>query len=276
MSQSKRGAARPSKGSSTDAADDQSQDGPPPPPGGESETNESTSTSTASNGSASRKPRSNRKPRSGVTASSTQGDAAETPTHETSGDEPTSETSDDATADDRRKAPMTAADYARTTQGDPSSTSVMPAVRDDDSNPHGRHDVNSTSQPDDHADDSAPRQARLNLVHVDPWSVTKLAFVISVALMIVSVVAVTVFWIVLNVTGVWGSLNDTINSVLSSEDGTFDVTDYIGLPRILGLTLVLSAINVLLMTALAAIGARLYNVAAALVGGVQVTFADRA
>lgn len=276
MSQSKRGTARPSKGSSTDDADDQSQDGPPPPPGGESETDETTSASTSSNGSGTRKPRSNRRPRSGTTTAKTQDDAAETPAHETSADESTSETSDDATADDRRKVPMTAADYARTTQGDPSSTSVMPAVRDDDSSSYGRHDVDSTPPADERADDSAPRQARLNLVHVDPWSVTKLAFVISVALMIVSVVAVTVFWIVLNITGVWGSLNDTINSVLSSEDGTFDVTDYIGLPRILGLTLVLSAINVLLMTALAAIGARLYNVAAALVGGVQVTFADRA
>lgn len=267
MSQSKRGAARQGEGTSTD---DQSQDGPPPPPGRETSTDDDAASTSSSTGSSSRKPRSNRKPRAGATVAKTQDDSAET-----SADESTSETSDDATADDRRKVPMTAADYARTTQGDPSSTSVMPAVPDDDSSTYGRSDVDSAPQADERADDAGPRQARLNLVHVDPWSVTKLAFVISVALMIVSVVAVTVFWIVLNITGVWGSLNDTINSVLSSEDGTFDVTDYIGLPRILGLTLVLSAINVLLMTALAAIGARLYNVAAALVGGVQVTFADR-
>ena len=112
-------------------------------------------------------------------------------------------------------------------------------------------------------------------MHVDPWSVTQLAFVVSTALMIVAVVAVTVFWVVLNVTGVWDNLNDTINSVLSSEDGTFDVENYLGFGRVVGLTLVLSAINVVLMTALAAIGARLYNAATHLVGGIQVTFRDR-
>ena len=273
MSQSKRSTARPSKVSSDAADHDTSQNGPPPPPPGrESSTDQDAGTASSSNGSGAHKPRSNRTPRSGGTGgSSTKDDTAKT-----SEDEHAPETSDDATADDGRKAPMTAADYARTTKGDPSSTSVMPAVRDDAPSPYSRSDVGSAPQIDERADDMAPRQARLNLVHIDPWSVTRLAFVISVALMIVSVVAVTVFWIVLNVTGVWGSLNDTVNSVLSSEDGTFDVTDYLGLGRILGLTLVLSAINVLLMTALAAIGARLYNVAAALVGGVQVTFADRA
>ena len=41
-----------------------------------------------------------------------------------------------------------------------------------------------------------------------------------------------------------------------------------------GLTLVLSAINVVLMTALATIGAHLYNLAAQLLGGLEVTFSD--
>ena len=171
--------------------------------------------------------------------------------------------------------PMTAADYARTTSTDPGATSVFPAVSDD------RDPDPASTQPQAAvATESAPesavtRQARLSLVHVDPWSVTQLAFVVSTALMIVAVVAVTVFWVVLNVTGVWDNLNDTINSVLSSEDGTFDVENYLGFGRVVGLTLVLSAINVVLMTALAAIGARLYNAATHLVGGIQVTFRDR-
>ena len=171
--------------------------------------------------------------------------------------------------------PMTAADYARTTSADPASTSVFPAVSDDrDPDPaltQPQAPVSSGPAPES----AVTRQARLSLVHVDPWSVTQLAFVVSTALMIVAVVAVTVFWLVLNVTGVWDNLNDTINSVLSSEDGTFDVENYLGFGRVVGLTLVLSAINVVLMTALAAIGARLYNAATHLVGGIQVTFRDR-
>lgn len=169
--------------------------------------------------------------------------------------------------------PMTAADYARTTSADPAATSVFPAVTDEpDPAPTQPQAAVATESV---AESAVTRQARLSLVHVDPWSVTQLAFVVSTALMIVAVVAVTVFWLVLNVTGVWDNLNDTINSVLSSEDGTFDVENYLGFGRVVGLTLVLSAINVVLMTALAAIGARLYNAATHLVGGIQVTFRDR-
>ncbi len=170
--------------------------------------------------------------------------------------------------------PMTAADYARTVSGDPASTSVFPRVTDDGAvrEPATAQQPTVTVPADT---EPVTRQARLSLVHIDPWSTTQLAFVVSTALMIVAIVAVTAFWLVLNVTGVWDNLNDTVNSVLSSEDGTFDVADYLGFGRVIGLTIVLSLINVVLMTALAAIGARLYNAATHLVGGVQVTFRDR-
>ncbi|MFT4187493.1 MAG: DUF3566 domain-containing protein [Aeromicrobium sp.] len=170
------------------------------------------------------------------------------------------------------KRPMTAADYARTVEADPASTSVFPKV--EESAPASAVEP---KEPKPQSVDTTPvtRQARLSLVHVDPWSVTQLAFVVSTALMVVTVVAVTVFWLVLSVTGVWDNLNDTVNSVLSAEDGTFDVKNYFGFGRVVGLTLVLSAINVILMTALAAIGARLYNAATHLVGGVQLTFRER-
>lgn len=169
--------------------------------------------------------------------------------------------------------PMTAADYARTTSTDPATTSVFPAVSDDPEPAQTQPQAPVAADPS--PESAVTRQARLSLVHVDPWSVTQLAFVVSTALMVVAVVAVTAFWLVLNLTGVWDNLNDTINSVLSSEDGTFDVENYLGFGRVVGLTLVLSAINVVLMTALAAIGARLYNAATHLVGGIQVTFRDR-
>lgn len=171
--------------------------------------------------------------------------------------------------------PMTAADYARTTSTDPAATSVFPAVSDDRDAEPAPTQPQAAVTAEQAPESAVTRQARLSLVHVDPWSVTQLAFVVSTALMIVAVVAVTAFWLVLNLTGVWDNLNDTINSVLSSEDGTFDVENYLGFGRVVGLTLVLSAINVVLMTALAAIGARLYNAATHLVGGIQVTFRDR-
>lgn len=125
--------------------------------------------------------------------------------------------------------------------------------------------------------ESAPagRSARLKLSHIEPWSVTKMAFVVSVALMLVSVVAVTVFWLVMQITGVWGSLNDSVSNVLADDASGFDVTDYLGFGRVVGLTLLVSSLNVIFMTALATIAAHLYNLAAGILGGVEVTFGER-
>ena len=158
---------------------------------------------------------------------------------------------------------LTAADYARTTKPSPSTTAVIPAVKDE-----------PASQAPAEPADARGRQASLRLMYVDPWSVSRLAFAISVAMMIVGVVAMSIFWVVLDSTGVWRQINDSITSVLSDDSSSFDITDYLGFWRLIGLTLVLSAINVILTTALATIGAHLYNLAAQLLGGVEVTFAE--
>lgn len=166
--------------------------------------------------------------------------------------------------------PLTAADYAKTTNPSPSTTSVMPAVKDKKSpGPKAPKVTMAPSQ-----DPGSGRRASLRLVHVEPWSVTRLAFAISVAMMIVAVVAVTIFWVVLDAAGVWGQVNDSVTTVLSDDSSGFDITDYLGFGRMVGLTLVLSAINVILMTALATIAAHLYNLAAQLLGGVEVTFSE--
>lgn len=181
-------------------------------------------------------------------------------------------------ASGRESAP-TAADYARTTGGGADTTSVMPAVKDEPrQSSTSSSATRSTAATSTAAAAPAPsgggRQAKLRLTFIEPWSVTRLAFVVSVALMIVAVVAVTIFWVVLEITGIWGSLNDTVLNVLSDSEGSFDLTDYLGLGRLVGLTLVLSAVNVVLMTAVATIGAHLYNLAAQLLGGIEVTFTD--
>lgn len=160
--------------------------------------------------------------------------------------------------------PLTAADYARTTTPSPATTSVIPAVKEE---PMATEATPAPSV-------ASTRQASLRLNHIEPWSVARIAFAVSVAMMIVGVVAMTIFWVVLNVAGVWDQVNEAVTSVLSDDSSSFDITDYLGFGRLIGLTLVLSAINVVLMTALATIGAHLYNLAAQVLGGVEVTFSE--
>jgi hypothetical protein len=113
----------------------------------------------------------------------------------------------------------------------------------------------------------------LRLVRVDPWSVMKVAFALSIALAIVTVVAVSIVWSVLGAAGVWEAINSSVGTVMD-DDSTFDITEYVGMDRVLGLTAIVSAANVVLLTALATLAAFLYNLAAALLGGLEVTLAE--
>ena len=114
----------------------------------------------------------------------------------------------------------------------------------------------------------------MRLVRVEPYSVTRLAFVVSVLLMIVTTVAAAIFWMVLSITGVWSEINQNVAALLSDDSASFDIRDYLGFSRMVGGTLIVSGINVILMTALATVGAHLFNLAAALLGGIEATFTD--
>jgi hypothetical protein len=116
-----------------------------------------------------------------------------------------------------------------------------------------------------------PRKARLRLVQVDAWSVMKTAFLLSIAMGIVTVVAVGIVWGVLGAAGVWDSLNNTVQTVMGND---FQIQDYIGTGRVLGFTMLVAVVDVVLLTAIATLGAFLYNLAATLLGGVEVTLAE--
>ncbi len=179
--------------------------------------------------------------------------------------------------------PLTASDYARTTSQSPSTTAVIPAVKAEREAPSTPKTVAPSKRQG--SQESAPsmqmtdarggREATLRLAYIEPWSVTRMAFAISVAMMIVAVVAVAIFWIVLEVSGVWNQIDGSVTSVLSDDTATFRITDYLGFGRLVGLSLVLSAVNVVIMTGLATIAAHLYNLAAQLLGGFQVTYTSQ-
>ncbi|MCG7422070.1 MULTISPECIES: DUF3566 domain-containing protein [Micrococcus] len=118
------------------------------------------------------------------------------------------------------------------------------------------------------------RRARLQLTKVDPWSVLKLAFLLSVALGIILVVATVGFYTLAELTGVFGKINDVLGTVLGTESGTYTVENLAPLSTVVSLATVVAVLNVILLTALGVVGALLYNVCASLVGGVGVTLAD--
>ncbi len=103
----------------------------------------------------------------------------------------------------------------------------------------------------------------------------KTAFLLSVAFGIVTVVSVFIVWSVLGAAGVWDSINATASDILGDEaTGSFDITSYIGTSRVMGFTMLVAVVDVVLLTAVATLGAFLYNMAAALLGGIEVTLAE--
>src|SRR3954447_21138304 len=125
----------------------------------------------------------------------------------------------------------------------------------------------------------APRRARLRLSRIDPWSVMKVSFLLSIAFGIVTVVSVFMVWSVLGAAGVWDSINNTVSDTVSSGNNvssSFNIEDYLGLSRVLGFTMLVSVIDVILITAIATLGAFLYNMASSLLGGIEVTLAEDA
>ena len=114
-----------------------------------------------------------------------------------------------------------------------------------------------------------PRRVRLTVTRIDPWTVLRLSFLLSVAAAIITVVAMMLLWSMLASAGVFDSVDSTMQSVLG--DGAVTVTQYFGFGRVLSVSLLIGAIDVVLITALATIGAFLFNLAASLTGGLEVS-----
>lgn len=119
------------------------------------------------------------------------------------------------------------------------------------------------------------RKARLRVAKADPWSVMKVSFLLSIALGLCTIVAVAVLWMVMDAMGVFSSIGTTLGEATESADGGgFDLEAFLSLPRVLLFTSVIAVIDVVLATALATLGAFVYNLSAGFVGGVELTLAE--
>ncbi|MEV7414414.1 DUF3566 domain-containing protein [Streptomyces sp. NPDC089919] len=119
------------------------------------------------------------------------------------------------------------------------------------------------------------RKARLRVAKADPWSVMKVSFLLSIALGICTIIAASVLWMVMDAMGVFSTVGGTISEATGSNEGNgFDLQSFLSLPRVLIFTSVIAVIDVVLATALATLGAFVYNLSAGFVGGVELTLAE--
>jgi len=119
------------------------------------------------------------------------------------------------------------------------------------------------------------RQAHLTIARVEPWSVMKFSFVVSLVAFVILFVAVSVIYGTLSTLGVFTSLQHVVQSVTSSQDSNgVNAAKWFTASRILSYTALLGALNIVLITAMCTIGAVVYNLTSRLIGGVEVTLRE--
>lgn len=118
-----------------------------------------------------------------------------------------------------------------------------------------------------------PVRASMQVRRIDPWSTLKVSLLLSVALFFVWMVAVAFLYLVLGGMGVWAKLNSNVGDLLNSTGGSS--AELVSSGTIFGGAILIGLVNIVLMTALATIGAFVYNLTTDLIGGIEVTLADR-
>jgi hypothetical protein len=119
------------------------------------------------------------------------------------------------------------------------------------------------------------RQAHLTVARVEPWSVMKFSFVVSLVAFVVLFVAVSLLYGALDGLGVFDSLQRVVTSLTSSQGSAgVNASKWFSASRVLGYTALLGSLNIVLITAMSTIGSVVYNLTSRLVGGVEVTLRE--
>jgi hypothetical protein len=116
------------------------------------------------------------------------------------------------------------------------------------------------------------KQVRLKLVYIDFWSVVKLAFLVTVCLGIVMIVATFLVWMFLDSTSIFDKINSLLQSIL--DDPSFDVMSSFSLVKVMLFTSIVALLNVVVGTVLGALVAVLYNFTVRITGGILVGFTN--
>ncbi|ORV06940.1 DUF3566 domain-containing protein [Mycobacterium celatum] len=117
-----------------------------------------------------------------------------------------------------------------------------------------------------------PVRASMQIRRIDPWSTLKVSLVLSVALFFVWMIAVAFLYLVLGGMGVWSKLNSNVGDLLNNTSGS---TELVSSGTIFGGAVLIGLLNIVLLTAMATIGVFVYNLTTDLIGGIEVTLADR-
>ncbi|HEV7848822.1 MAG TPA: DUF3566 domain-containing protein [Mycetocola sp.] len=118
---------------------------------------------------------------------------------------------------------------------------------------------------------TSTKQVRLKLVYIDFWSAVKLSFLLAVALAIVTIIVFFLVYTVLDQTKIFDQVNSLFTEVAGAGQ---DLTAIFNLGRVMGFAVVVAILNLIVVTALGALCAALYNLSVKITGGLLVGFTN--
>ena len=119
---------------------------------------------------------------------------------------------------------------------------------------------------------ASAKQVRLKLVYIDFWSSVKLSFLVGLCLAIIAIVGTFLVWTVLHQTGIFDQVNSLFKDI--SGAGGADLKSILGLGQVMGFSLIVAILDIVVITALGAIFALLYNLSVKITGGLLVGFTN--
>ncbi|MDN5686554.1 MAG: DUF3566 domain-containing protein [Brachybacterium sp.] len=122
------------------------------------------------------------------------------------------------------------------------------------------------------AEKRGPRRVRLTLARLDPFSVMKLSFLVAIAIGIATVVAVVLLWNLVDAIGLWTQIDQLGRDLNGGEPLPF--MEFFQFSKMVSYGTIVAVVNVVIITALGTLLAFLYNLVAALLGGLKMTFTD--
>lgn len=117
-----------------------------------------------------------------------------------------------------------------------------------------------------------PRRVRLTLARLDPFSVMKLSFLVAIAIGIATVVAVILLWNLVDAIGLWAQIDQLGRDLNGGNPLPF--MEFFSFSKMTSYGTIVAVVNVVIITALGTLLAFLYNLVAALLGGLKMTFTD--
>lgn len=119
---------------------------------------------------------------------------------------------------------------------------------------------------------ASSKQVRLKLVYIDFWSTVKLSFLAGICLAVIAIVGTFLIWTVLDRTGIFDQVNSLVKDISGAGGG--DLRAVLGLGQVMGFSLVVAILDIVVVTALGAVFALLYNLSVKITGGLLVGFTN--